>query len=116
MNLSNLDKAVNLRSQLKRVRDQLSGVRVAGIALSSYSTSLHVTKETSSSVQTLVIADLEKQEKSLLAELQKLGVTEGEDEAAPKMSDPLKDAIMASLIMGPLMAGARKGDLNGSRR
>ncbi|RWI35513.1 hypothetical protein [Mesorhizobium sp.] len=113
MNLSNLDKAVNLRSQLKRVRDQLQGVRIGGITLSGYAVSLHVSKETSSSVKTLVIADLEKQEKSLLAELQKLGVTEGEDEAAPKMSDPLKEAIISSLIMGPLMA--RRGDLNGSR-
>ncbi|RWJ03449.1 hypothetical protein [Mesorhizobium sp.] len=115
MNLSNLDKALNLRSQLKKVRDQLQAVRVGGISISGYSTSLHVSNETSSSVRTLVVADLEKQEKALVAELSKLGVTEGEDQAAsaPKLSDPLNDAIISSLILGPLMA--RKGSVNGFR-
>ncbi|MER9176218.1 hypothetical protein NKH72_21820 [Mesorhizobium sp. M0955] len=111
MNLSNLDKAVSLRQQLQNVRKQLSGARIGGVTITGYGTSLNVTKETSSAVQTLILADLEKQETSFVAELGKLGVTESANGAAYEgggvSKGKLDDAILASIIMGPMLGELR---------
>lgn len=105
MNLDNLDKAVSLRANLKKVREQLAKARNAGIAFQSYNQYLHVSSETSSAVRTLILADLEKQEKNLVAELKSLGVTEDNAVAGGSkagIAQALDEALIKSIFVAPI--------------